>query len=256
MRSCRRHCAGPQGRTEIIRQVARTDPAPPGCRREIVTAGMLGSHSGARWTQTPMKKEAPTDHPVHALVSGRWSPYWFDDREVAPDDLRSILEAARWAPSSYNEQPWSYLVATRNQPEPFGRMIECLVEGNRTWAASAAVLMIGIIARNHARNGAPNRACEHDLGLAAATLTFEASARGISVHQMSGILPEQVHDTYGVPDTHTPLTAIALGYCAPPDQLPERYCDRQHRARERRALDEFVFAGRWGEPAPVVAGES
>ena len=134
---------------------------------------------------------ASTDHPVHEFISKRWSPYSFVDRPVETDDLLSLFEAARWAPSSYNEQPWHYIVATKDSPKAFERLLSCLVEGNQIWAKSAPVLALGIAKLNFDYNNKPNRAAIHDLGLAAGNLLFEATARGLYVHQMIGILPER-----------------------------------------------------------------
>ena len=199
-----------------------------------------------------MNKPASTGHPVHDLISARWSPYWFSQRSINASDLHSILEAARWAPSSYNEQPWAFIVATRAQADEHARLVSCLIEGNRTWAQEAPVLMLGLVRRQFQGNGKDNVACEHDLGLAAATLTFEASARGISVHQMSGIEHQRIRSEYQLPEEVSPLTALALGYCATPDDVPQRYQERQQRERSRAPLSSFVFGGKWGEPTSLV----
>ncbi len=141
-----------------------------------------------------MTIRAESDHPVHELIAARWSPYAFATRPVSKADLLSLFEAARWAPSSYNEQPWSYLLATREDPEAFARMLSCLVEGNRAWAKAAPVLALGCTRLAFARNGQPNAAALHDLGLASANLCLEATARGLAVHQMIGILPDRVRE--------------------------------------------------------------
>src|SRR5437762_4309322 len=120
-----------------------------------------------------MYKAAVTDHPVHELIRNRWSPRSFSDQPIPEDVLRSLFEAARWAASSYNEQPWSYLVATRDDKESFERLLSCLVEGNQAWAKMAPVLAIGCFSSKFTLNGQPNAAAQHDLGLAAGNLTFE-----------------------------------------------------------------------------------
>ncbi len=194
-------------------------------------------------------KDAATDHPIHAALAERWSPYGFADRPVSEDDLRSVFEAARWAASSYNEQPWRYLVARREDPEAFGRMLSCLVEPNQAWARAAPVLAIGATSLRFARNDKPNKAAHHDLGLASATLTVEATNRGLFVHQMIGILPERVRALYGVPEHVEPLTALALGHLAPPDSLPEKLRERDLTARTRKSLPEIVFGDAWETPA-------
>src|SRR3954467_13022162 len=108
------------------------------------------------------QKQANPDHPIHELIAKRWSPYAFADRSVSDADLRSLFEAARWAASSYNEQPWSYIVATRANPEDFERLLSCLVEGNHAWAKAAPVLALGCTSLTFALNGKPNAAAAHD----------------------------------------------------------------------------------------------
>jgi nitroreductase len=190
--------------------------------------------------------KAVTDYPVHELIASRWSPYSFANRSVSDEDLRSIFEAARWAPSSYNEQPWSYLVAKKEQADEFGRLLSCLVEANQKWAKSASVLALGISRLNFARNNEPNRAAIHDLGLAAGNLVLEATARGLAVHQMIGILPNKVRELYSVPEGYEPMTAIAMGYAGDPINLPEELLARDAARRPRKPLKEFVFGGKWG----------
>ena len=197
-------------------------------------------------------KRAAPDHPVHALVAGRWSPYAFADRPVPDDELRGLFEAARWSASSYNEQPWRYLVAAKANPADYERLLSCLVEANRAWAGAAPVLALGCVGLNFARNGRPNAAAEHDLGAASATLALEATARGLSVHQMVGILPDQARELYGIPDGFRPLTGLAIGYAADPGALPEALRGRDLAPRTRSPLAEFVFAGQWGAASPLA----
>jgi nitroreductase len=199
-----------------------------------------------------MSKRATTDHPVQELIASRWSPYAFADRPVSRDDLGALFEAARWAPSSYNEQPWSYLVATRDQPQEFERLLSCLVEGNQVWARFAPVLALGCTSLNFTRNGHPNAAAIHDLGLGSANLVLEATARGLAVHQMIGILPDRARELYQVPEGVQPLTGLAIGYAGDPSRLPEKLRDRDLAPRTRKPLAAFVFAGTWGTASPVV----
>jgi len=197
-------------------------------------------------------KEARPDHPIHELLAKRWSPCAFSDRPVPDDDLRSLFEAARWSASSFNEQPWRYIVATRRDLEGFERLLSCLVEGNQPWAKSAPVLALGCTSLNFARNSRPNSAAEHDLGAASACLTMEATARGLFVHQMVGILPDRARELYLIPNGFRPLTALAIGYLGDPNALPEKYQDRDRAPRQRNPLAEFVFGGQWGTASDVV----
>lgn len=197
----------------------------------------------------PEPKKPRLDHPVHELVALRWSPYAFADRSVDVADLRSVFEAARWAPSSYNAQPWRWIVARREEPEAFGRLLSCLVEGNRLWAKRAPVLALGVFVRDFAHNGKPNRAAQHDLGLAAGNLCAEATARGLVVHQMIGIQPDRARELYGLPDDAEALTGIAIGYVGAAEDLDEKLRERDRTPRSRRPLAESVFGGAWGRPA-------
>lgn len=192
-------------------------------------------------------KQANPDFPVHDLIAQRWSPYAFADRSVSAADLQSTFEAARWAASSYNEQPWSYLIACRQDAAAFEQLLSCLVEGNQEWAKNVPVLAIGCTNTKFSKNGNPNSAAEHDLGLASANLTFEATSRGLVVHQMIGILPDRVRSLYGVPDDVVPKTGLAIGYAAPVESVPEQLRDRDLSPRQRKPLSEFVFGGKWGE---------
>ena len=203
-----------------------------------------------------VQKHATPDHPIHELIAKRWSPYGFADRPVSDDDVRSLFEAARWAASSYNEQPWRYIVATKRESDGFGRLLSCLVEPNQAWAQAAPVLALGCTTLTFARNGQPNAAAIHDLGLASATLTLEATARGISVHQMIGILPDRARELYDIPDGVQPLTALAIGYPADPDGLPEKLRDRDLAPRPRKRLPEIVYSGKWGTPSNLVLQQS
>jgi nitroreductase len=200
----------------------------------------------------PHKAASPA-HPIHELIARRWSPYAFSDRPVSDDDLRSLFEAARWAASSYNEQPWSYIVATKSHPAEFELLLSCLVEGNQLWANAAPVLALGCTSLLFKLNGKPNAAALHDLGLASATLTLEATSRGLFVHQMIGILPEKAREIYHIPEGVQPLTGLAIGYAADADTLPERLRQRDLAPRSRKLLAEFVFGGAWGRASGHVS---
>jgi nitroreductase len=197
-------------------------------------------------------KQAHPGHPVHALVTARWSPYGFSDRAVSPDDLRAIFEAARWAPSSYNEQPWSWVVATKDDAAAFARLLSCLVEGNQAWARYAPVLALGLVRERLKLTDEPNAAAEHDLGLAAGNMLLEATARGIAVHQMIGILPDRARDLYALPADAHALTGYAIGYLGDGAALAEKVRARDLAPRTRRPLAESVFGDRWGEAAALV----
>ncbi|MBI5383329.1 MAG: nitroreductase family protein [Verrucomicrobia bacterium] len=197
-------------------------------------------------------KQAATDHPILGLLAERWSPCGFEDRPVPEADLRSLFEAARWAASSYNEQPWNYLVATKENVTEFGRLLSCLVEANQAWAKAAPVLVLGVVSLRFARNQKDNRAAVHDLGLAAGNLVVEATARGLSVHQMIGLLPDKAREVYQIPEHFEAWTAMAIGYKADPATLPDALKERDLSPRQRKPLSKFVFTGQWGQPSPFA----
>jgi nitroreductase len=198
------------------------------------------------------EKSALTNYPIHELLAERWSPYAFQDRLVSEADLRSLFEAARWAASSYNEQPWNYLVATKEDPDQFQQILSCLTEGNQIWAKDAPVLALGIASLRFRRDNKNNRAATHDLGLATGNLVVEATARGIYVHQMIGILPDKARDFFDIPEGFEAWTGMAIGYKGDPMTLPDALKERDLRPRQRKPLDQFVFSGKWENPSPLV----
>ncbi|HXC50623.1 MAG TPA: nitroreductase family protein [Candidatus Limnocylindrales bacterium] len=197
------------------------------------------------------EKKAHPDVPIHALIADRWSPYCYSTKPVPESDLRAILEAARWAPSSYNEQPWRYILARSSDAAAHAKLVSCLVEGNQAWAKNAPVLMIGIAVMTFSRNGKPNRAAQHDLGLAAGNICIEATARGLFVHQMIGIVPERVRELYRVPPEAEPLTGLAIGYLGDETQSPEALRERDRAPRTRKPIADIVFEETWQHGATV-----
>jgi nitroreductase len=197
-------------------------------------------------------KTAVTDYPIQPALADRWSPYGFTDRPVAEADLCSLFEAARWAASSYNEQPWNYIVATKENSNEFAQLLSCLVEANQAWAKVAPVLVLGVVSLRFAKTAKDNRAAVHDLGLASGNLVVEATARGLSVHQMIGLLPDKAREVYQIPDHFEAWTAMAIGYNADPVSMPAALKERDLSPRQRRPLRDFVFAGHWKQPSPLV----
>lgn len=193
-----------------------------------------------------------TDYPIHKFLAERWSPYAFQSRSISEADLCSLFEAARWSASSYNEQPWSYLVATQENPDQFQQLLSCLTEGNQIWAKDAPVLALGVISLKFARNNEDNRAAVHDLGAASCNLAVEATARGLYVHQMIGILPDKARDLFGIPEGFEAWTGLAIGYQGDPTTLPDALKQRDLSPRQRKPLEQFVFSGKWGNSSPLV----
>jgi nitroreductase len=200
-----------------------------------------------------MQKPATAEFPVHDLIRNRWSPRAFADKPVPPEVLRSLFEAARWAPSSYNEQPWAYVVATRDDKDNFAKMLSVLVEFNASWAKDAPVLAIAVAELAFANNNSPNRTAQYDTGAATALLSVEATARGLAVHQMAGFDPQKARQVFEIPPGWEPIAAIAIGYPGDPESLPQPLRDREMAPRARKPLAEFVMTGRWGHTSPFLS---
>lgn len=200
-------------------------------------------------------KLADAQYPINDLLRQRWSPLAFADKLVEPEKLRSVLEAARWAASSYNEQPWSFIIATKENPADFERLLGCLAEGNQEWAKNAPVLMISVAKLYFERNGVENRHAFHDVGAAAADLSLQATAQGLFIHQMAGFDVQLTRQTYNIPEGYEPVAAIALGYLGDAQTLSERLQQREIAPRQRKPLEDFVFSGSWNQTSPIVANK-
>jgi nitroreductase len=201
-----------------------------------------------------MEKPAETQYPIHELLKRRWSPRAFSDQPVSREDLRSLLEAARWAPSSNNEQPWHFLVATKQNHDDYDRLLGCLKPTNQLWARLAPVLMMSVAKLVFTEGGESNRHAFHDVGLAVENLIVQAAAFGLMVHQMAGIFPDTVRELYGLPADYEAVAAMAIGYPGDPAMLPERFRQREMAKRSRKPIADFTFSGHWGTSSPIVEG--
>jgi len=196
-----------------------------------------------------MGKRAETRFPILDVLARRWSPRAFATRPVESEKLGALFEAARWAASAYNEQPWRFLVARREEAQAFAAVLSCLVEGNRAWAKAAPVLALATVKRTYTHNQRTNTHAWHDLGLATAQLIVQAESLGLGVHLMAGILPDKARETFSIPDDFDVVTGIAIGYRGDPAALPVPLEERERAVRERRPLEQMVFGGAWGTAA-------
>ncbi len=200
-----------------------------------------------------MEKPAETDYQIEEILKRRWSPRAFSDRMVESEKLLSLWEAARWAPSSFNEQPWHFIVATKENKENYERLLSCLAERNQQWAHHAPVLMVSVTELNFAKSGKPNRHAFHDVGLAIGNLLVEATALGLFVHQMAGFSPDKVRELFAVPEGFEPVAGIAIGYGTTADEAPEGFKQQELAPRTRKPISSFVFEGRWGKTSRLVS---
>jgi nitroreductase len=201
-----------------------------------------------------MEKPADTQYPIHDLLRRRWSPRAFDDRPIEPEKLRSLFEAARWAPSSNNGQPWRFLVATKEHKTEYDRLLNCLVEGNRKWAHRAPVLLLSV-AKLDFEDGSPNRHALYDTGMAAENLALQATALGLVVHQMAGFHIDQARADCQIPDGHEPVAMMAVSYPGDPALLSDRLRERETQPRVRKPLSESLYSATWGQPSPLLGHE-
>lgn len=196
-----------------------------------------------------MEKPAETQYPIHDVLRRRWSPRAYSEQMVEMEKLKSLFEAARWAPSSNNEQPWHFIVGTKADPPAHDRLVACLKEGNRKWAFRAPVLILSVARLNFEDEGTPNRHAWHDTGMAALSLCLQATALGLIAHQMAGFEIEKARTDLGLPDGHEPVAMIAVGYPGDAAELPEYLRERELKPRERKPVTEFVSHGTWTGPA-------
>ena len=195
-------------------------------------------------------KQAKADGDVLPLFLHRWSPRSFADREVSTADLHTVFEAARWAASSYNEQPWRFLMGRRGS-EAYEKIHSSLMEFNQMWAKAAPVLILGVARTKFTHNGSPNGVALYDLGAAAATLCYQATALGLYTHQMAGFDGAAAKKAFGIPEEFATGAVIALGYQGEPEALEHPQMRAQETApRQRKALSEFVFSA-WDQPADL-----
>jgi nitroreductase len=169
---------------------------------------------------------------------------------VEPEKLLSLLEAARWAASCSNDQPWHFIVAAREHKKSFELLLSCLHDSNILWAQNAPVLMLSVARLNFAISGDPNRHALHDVGQAAANMAIQAVEVGLQIHQMAGFSAPKAREQFSIPEGYEPVAAIAVGYPGEPSSLPDKLRERELAPRKRRSIGDFTFGGKWGEPLP------
>ncbi|KAA9332046.1 nitroreductase family protein [Hymenobacter busanensis] len=185
-------------------------------------------------------KEAIATRPIHELIRKRWSPRAFTKQAVPQEALEQVFEAASWAFSAMNEQPWRYIYAHKEDTEAFNRILSCLVPANQLWAKDAPVLIISL-AKTHFDNGQPNRTAMHDVGAANATLFLEATALGLHGHVLGGFDYAKTREEFALPAHLDPVAFIALGYVGAAEQLEEPFRSRETAPRSRKPVADFAF---------------
>ncbi|HET8865880.1 MAG TPA: nitroreductase family protein [Gracilimonas sp.] len=194
---------------------------------------------------TTEKKKANTEYDVHDVIQQRWSPRSFSDKEVKPELIRKLFDAARWAPSSFNEQPWRFIYARKEEPEQFDKLYQVMGEFNQNWAGEAPMLLLTILKEKFSNNGKPNRVAKYDLGGAMAYFTFEATRHDLYVHQMAGIDQEKAREIFNIPEGYKAITMAAIGYIGNPNDLEGDLKETEVSERTRKDIDEIAFQGEW-----------
>jgi nitroreductase len=197
-----------------------------------------------------LEKPAKTAVPIHPLLRDRWSPRAFDPaRNVTEQEILALLEAARWAPSCYGDQPWRFLLWNRQtDPQGWQAAFDCLAEGNQLWVKDVPLLIAAFAVPDFRHDGKPNRWAQYDTGAAAMGLCLQAVALGLAAHQMGGFDAQRLKTTFGVPPEVTAMAMIAVGHRGTPEQLPEPLRERETAPRSRLPLGEVAYRGRWGNP--------
>ena len=190
-----------------------------------------------------LQKDADAQYPIHDLISQRWSPRAFSDQPVESEKLHSLFEAARWAASAANKQPWSFIYATKDQPVQFERLARVLFDNNYAWAKNAPVLVLAVAKRGEYVGY--EYATYYDLGMAVGNLVTQAVELGLTTHQMSGFSEDKAHENLNIPDGYDPMAMIAIGYPGDYESLPEPLRERELAERTRKPQEEFVFEGSW-----------
>jgi nitroreductase len=195
-------------------------------------------------------KVATTSIPIHELLARRWSPRAFDStRTVERQKLAALIEAARWAPSCFGDEPWRYLVWERTRdPAGWQKAFGCLSEGNQAWVKNVPVLMLSCAGSAFRHNGKPDRFAQHDTGAASMALVLQAVAVGLAAHQMGGFDANKARELFAIPTEYTPMAMIAVGYQAEPDILEGDRQQKERAPRTRQPIALQFFSGTWGQP--------
>jgi nitroreductase len=191
--------------------------------------------------ETIIDKSTKIEYPVLSEIRDRRSKRAYSTSEVSEETIRSLFEAARWAPSSMNEQPWVYIYAVADNKELWNKIFASLNDSNKIWAQHAPLLVVSLARKTLLRNGVLNGAAKYDVGAANALLSLQATHAGLNVHQMGGYNKQVLIDNLNIPETHEPTVVMAIGYPGDPESLSDNLKTRELAPRERYTQDFFVM---------------
>lgn len=190
-----------------------------------------------------MKPKTQNQYPINNLIAKRWSPRAFTNKQISNDDINSLFEAARWAASSRNSQPWRFIFSTKENTEVYDKLFSCMVEWNQSWAKTAPLLVLGVAKLNTGEKDHINTHALYDLGLSVGNLTTQATSMGIYLHQMSGILPEKATELFNLSDSDSPVVMLAIGYPGDVSNIPTDIASGEFNTQERLEIKDFAFNG-------------
>lgn len=199
------------------------------------------------------KKIIDLSRPIHHLLQDRWSGCAYDPkRHISYDVLISLLEAVRWAPSCYGDQPWRLVICDKlSNQEAWENALSCMVEGNRAWAQSAPLFILVSADSILSKTGKANRWGEYDTGAAIANLCVQATAFDLMVHQMGGFNAELACQNFAIPEQYTPMSMLSIGYQLAEEQIGDEYKSREYAPRQRHPLSSWCFDGKWQKPVKI-----
>ena len=195
-------------------------------------------------------KKADTLVPINDLIASRWSGRAYDaERTVGDEQIIALLEAARWAPSCFGDQPWRYIICNKSADLPaWERAFSCLVEGNQSWAKDAPVLILSVADGIMSRTGKPNRWAQHDTGAASMNICIQAAEFDLMVHQMGGFDADKARQLFSIPEQCTPMAMMTIGYQLPREKIPADSKEREIAPRSRNPHARHFFSGSWNKP--------
>ncbi|MGM0498331.1 MAG: nitroreductase family protein [Bacteroidota bacterium] len=188
-----------------------------------------------------MSEENLTPENVYKLIEKRYSPVTFSSQNVEEEKLFQLFEAARWAPSSFNDQPWNFIYGVKGKDKIYDKLFDCLLEPNQMWAKYAPILMLSIANMISPTTQKENPYAFHDTGMAVSNLLMQATSMGLYAHQMGGYSKKQAIESLKIPKTHSPVAMIAIGYQGNAEDFPEELQQKGNKERTRKMLKDFVF---------------
>jgi nitroreductase len=195
-------------------------------------------------------KKTETKTTVHDLITSRWSGRAYDSEKLlSREQIISLIEAARWAPSCFGDQPWRFVVFDKaSNKANWDKALDCLSEGNQSWAKNAPLLLLTCADSIMSKNGNPNRWGQYDTGAASENLSLQATALGLMVHQMGGFDSDKARSEFNIPEQFTPMAMISVGYQLAESDIPDEIKEREYSERARNPIEKNFFEGSWDNP--------